>query len=65
MLALVKAAIKPFVPKPILSLYWRRCNLRRTNAERFGRIYREKLWGGAQHTDFFPVTVAFPTWCPS
>ena len=53
MLALVKAAIKPFVPKPILSLYWRRCNLRRTNAERFGRIYGEKLWGGAQHTDFF------------
>lgn len=60
MLALVKAAIKPFVPKPILSLYWRRCNLRRTNAERFGRIYREKLWGGAQHTDFFSGDGSIP-----
>ena len=59
-LNLVKAAIKPFVPKPILSLYWRRCNLRRTNAERFGRIYREKLWGGAQHTDFFSGDGSIP-----
>ena len=53
MLALIKKAIKPFVPKPVLSWYWRQSNLRRSNAERFGRIYRDKLWGGVQHDDFF------------
>lgn len=53
MLALIKKAIKPFVPEPLLSRYRRLSNRRRTNAERFGRIYREKLWGEVQQADFF------------
>ena len=53
MLAPIKKAIKPFVPRPVLAWYWRRSNRRRTNAERFGQIYREKLWGGVRENDFF------------
>lgn len=53
LLAYIKRAIKPFVPESLLSLRRRRNNLRQTNAERFGAIYREKVWGGDQQTDFY------------
>ncbi len=52
MLAYIKRSIKPFVPESLLELRRRRNNLRQTNAERFGEIYRKKLWGGDQQTDF-------------
>jgi len=42
-----------FLPESCLTVYWRWRNRRQSNAERFGDIYRRKLWGGDQSADFF------------
>ena len=49
----LKRSIKVFVPERCLRAYRRRRNRRQSNAERFGEIYRRRLWGGDQSADFF------------
>lgn len=53
MLTHLKRAIRFLLPAPFRSLYQLHQNRRQTNAERFGDIYRRKLWGGDQHADFY------------
>lgn len=60
MLSYIKRVIRPFVPEALVSSYRRHRNRRRSNAERFGEIYRDKLWGGNRQTDFYSGAGSVP-----